>query len=50
MGVLEIADIFFGWTADAGPEPTYEENESTPWAYIIRAIVIEKLDLENFDR
>ena len=31
FGVLEILDIFWGCTVDAGPEPTYDEkNESTP--------------------
>ena len=26
LGVLEIPDIFGGWTVDAGSEPTYAEN------------------------
>ena len=37
FGVLEIPDIFWGWTVDAGPEPTYEEKMRVPpWArYLI---------------
>ena len=31
FGVLEIPNIFWGRTVEAGPKPTYEEkNESTP--------------------
>ena len=30
FGVLEIPDIFWGWTVDAGPEPTYEEKMRVP--------------------
>ena len=26
LGVLDIPDIFLGWTVDAGLEPTYEEK------------------------
>ena len=26
FGVLVIPDIFLGWTVDAGPKPTYEEQ------------------------
>ena len=29
-GVLEIPDIFWGWTVDAGPEPMYEEKMKVP--------------------
>ena len=28
--MLEIPDIFFGWTVDAGPEPTYVEKMRVP--------------------
>ena len=30
FGVLEILDIFWEWTVDAGPEPTYEEIIRVP--------------------
>ena len=30
FGVVEIPDIFLGWTVDAGPEPTYEEKLRVP--------------------
>ena len=30
LGVLEIPDIFWGWTVDAGPETTYEEKINVP--------------------
>ena len=28
--MIEIPDIFGGWTVDAGPEPTYEEKMRVP--------------------
>ena len=30
FGVLEITDIFLGWTVDAGSEPTYTEKIRVP--------------------
>ena len=30
FGVLEIPDIFLGWTVDAGPEPTDEDKMRVP--------------------
>ena len=30
LGVLQISDIFFGWTVDAGSEPTYAEKTRVP--------------------
>ena len=30
LGVLEIPDMFLGWTVDVGPEPTYEEKMRVP--------------------
>ena len=30
FGVLDIPDIFWGWRASAGPEPTYEEKMKLP--------------------
>ena len=30
FGVLEIPDIFWEWTVDAGFEPTYEEKIRVP--------------------
>ena len=26
FGVIEIPDMFWRWTVDAGPDPTYEEK------------------------
>ena len=30
FGVLEIPDIYWGWTVDAGFEPTYAEKNRVP--------------------
>ena len=30
FGVLQISDIFLGWTVDAGSEPTYAEKIRVP--------------------
>ena len=30
FGVFEIPDIFWGWTVDAGSEPTYAEKIRVP--------------------